>query len=69
MTVSDIIGLLGGTSAVARYTDWPTSTVDSWIKFNQIPEWRKGKLLEMAVAQGKALSATDFPAKSQRLVA
>jgi hypothetical protein len=63
MSVPEIIGLLGGSSAVARYTGWPVTTVDSWQKGGHVPEWRRGKLLEMAVAEGKSLSTTDFPAK------
>lgn len=61
MTVSHIIDVLGGTSAVARYTGWPVTTVDSWQSKNHVPEWRRAKLLEMAAAEGKPLSTMDFP--------
>jgi hypothetical protein len=67
MTVSAIIELLGGSKAVADYTGWPYTTVDTWREVNQVPDWRKGKLLEMAVDRQKALSATDFPASDERL--
>jgi hypothetical protein len=61
MTVPDIINLLGGSAAIARYTGWPFTTVDSWQKNSHVPEWRRGKLLEMAVTHGKSLSTSDFP--------
>jgi hypothetical protein len=65
MTVADIIELLGGRNAVASYTGWPYTTIDSWKA--SIPEWRRGKLLEMAARQGKRLSTADFPEKPARL--
>jgi hypothetical protein len=58
--------MLGGTSVVARYTGWPTSTVDSWINANHIPDWRRPALLRMALDTGKSLSTDDFPAKVAR---
>jgi hypothetical protein len=67
MTVSGIIDLLGGTNAVATYTGWPYTTIDTWREVNQVPAWRKGKLLEMAVANKKSLSATDFPPPAERM--
>jgi hypothetical protein len=67
MTVCAIIDLLGGSKSVSDYTGWPYTTVDTWREVNQVPDWRKGKLLEMAVALDKPLSATDFPSASERL--
>jgi hypothetical protein len=67
MTVSAIIDLLGGTSAVASYTGWPYTTIDTWREVNQVPDWRKAKLLEMAVTAEKPLSATDFPPPDARV--
>jgi hypothetical protein len=61
MTVSDIIALLGGSSAVARYTGWPVTTVDSWQANGHVPDWRRTKLLEMAASESKSLSTSDFP--------
>jgi hypothetical protein len=66
MTVADIIELLGGRNAVAAYTGWPYTTIDSWQSSGHVPEWRRGKLLEMAVAQGKRISTADFPEKPAR---
>lgn len=53
--------MLGGSSAIARYTGWPVTTIDSWQSKNHVPEWRRHKLLEMALTQNKPLGATDFP--------
>jgi hypothetical protein len=69
MTVSEIIETLGGRNAVAAFTGWPYTTIESWEGKDQVPDWRKGKLLEMALAHGKHLSATDFPAKRPRKIA
>jgi hypothetical protein len=66
MTVSEIIELLGGRTAVSAFTGWPYTTIESWEGKGQIPDWRKGKLLEMALANGKSLSATDFPPNKPR---
>jgi hypothetical protein len=66
MTVPEIIGLLGGSSAVARFTGWPVTTVDSWQHGKHIPDWRRAKLLEMAASLGKRLATTDFPEKERK---
>jgi len=66
MTVSGIISMLGGISAVARYTGWPTSTVSSWIENDHIPDWRRPTLLRMALETNRPLSTADFPAKPVR---
>lgn len=63
MTVSDIIETLGGRVAVARYTGWPYTTIDSWITANRIPDWRRPALLRMALEVGAELSTADFPDK------
>ena len=63
MTVPEIIKLLGGSSAVARFAGWPVTTVDSWQANGHIPEWRRAKLLEMAGTINEPLAATDFPPK------
>ena len=69
MTVSEIIAGLGGTSKVAKFAGWPTSTVDSWITANHVPEWRRPALLRMAIEKGLALSTADFPEKPARAAA
>ena len=66
MSVAEIIAMLGGSSAVARYTGWPVTTVDSWQRVNHVPDWRKPAILRMALETGKQLATTDFPAKAKR---
>ena len=63
MTVSDIIGQLGGANAVAKYTGWPFNTVDTWQRKNFVPDWRRPALLRMAHEKNVALSTADFPEK------
>jgi hypothetical protein len=63
MSVSEIIGSLGGSAEIARYTSWPVTTVDSWKDAGHIPEWRQAALLRMALDKGISLSTSDFPAK------
>lgn len=67
MTADEIIQMLGGDSKVARFADWPVSTVNSMRVFNSIPRWRREALLRMAMELGKPLSATDFPSPAERI--
>ena len=69
MTVSDIIELLGGVKAVSEDTGWPYTTVDSWRDAGSVPDWRRAKLLEMALVNDKPLRATDFPDRPQKAAA
>jgi hypothetical protein len=63
MSVSDIIEQLGGTNAVASYTGWPYTTIDTWRAKNYIPAWRQPKVLELALELKLDVSAADFPEK------
>lgn len=67
MAVSDIIAMLGGDNVVRLAIGAPLSTVNSWKRHNNVPEWRKHKLLELAVRKGVPLSTGDFPTKDQRI--
>lgn len=67
MRALQIIELLGGVTAVHRHLNVPLTTVSSWGRSNQVPEWRKGKLLELARLHGVALSTADFPAPAERV--
>lgn len=67
MKAADIIQILGGDTAVARAIGAPLSTVNSWKRFNFIPEWRQPKLLELANQLDKALSTADFPTTDERV--
>lgn len=73
MTVTEIIALferhpkIGTMSELARLLPAPTSTVSSWKEFNQVPHWRKPRLLGLAAELGISLSATDFPAPDERI--
>lgn len=69
MTAADIIQLLDGDTVVARFLELPLTTVNSWKRFNHIPEWRKPKVLEMAMSKGVALSTDDFPTPAERVAA
>ena len=69
MTAADIIKRLGGVSSVAREIGVPLTTVSSWGRWNQIPQWRQPKLLELAIARNESLTTTDFPAPEQRVKA
>lgn len=69
MTALEIIKRLGGVSTVARHLGVPITTVSSWGRFNQIPQWRQPKLLELAVTLGETLTTTDFPAPEERVAA
>jgi hypothetical protein len=69
MTAKQIIDSLGGVTAVAKALGVPLTTVSSWGRFNQIPLWRQPKLLELAAANGEALSTADFPPPEDRVAA
>jgi hypothetical protein len=66
MTALEIIQRLGGVMQVARDLGVSFTTVSSWGRVNQIPEWRQGKLLELASRKNKPLSTADFPDASER---
>ena len=67
MTSKDIIQQLGGVMQVGRDLGLSFTTVSSWVRFNQIPEWRQGKILELAISKGKHLSTADFPTPDERI--
>ena len=67
MTALDIIQTLGGVTAVSRHLNVPLTTVSSWGRANQIPEWRQAKMLELANTLNVALSTADFPAPDERV--
>jgi hypothetical protein len=69
MTARQIIESLGGTTAVAKAVGAPITTVNSWVRVNQIPSWRQTKLLELATASNVTLATTDFPAPEERVAA
>lgn len=69
MTAKDIIQSLGGVMQVGRDLGISFTTVSSWSRANQIPEWRQPKLLELAVTKGVSLATDDFPHKSERAAA
>lgn len=72
MTADDILSLfaehpeIGTLSAFAKLVPAPLTTVSSWKDWNQVPHWRKPRLLELAAQFGIPLSATDFPAPEER---
>lgn len=72
MTSENIIALftehpeIGSLSALAKLVPAPLTTVCSWRDYNQIPHWRKPRILELAAQFGIPLSATDFPAPEER---
>lgn len=49
-----LIDRLGGTTAVAKATGWPISTIHSW-RSSKIPDWRMPVLMEIARDQGVSL--------------
>lgn len=59
-TADDLIDALGGTTAVARLTDAPLSTVHSWRK-NGIP---RSRLAHLKLAAKVAKLSVDFEAYS-----
>lgn len=61
MTAIDIIQRLGGVMQLSRDLGMSFTTVSSWGRSNRIPDWRQGKLLELAATKGIALSTADFP--------
>lgn len=67
MTASEIIQQLGGVMQVARDLGVSFTTVSSWGRCNQIPEWRQPKLLELAMTKNASLSTADFPARDERI--
>jgi hypothetical protein len=67
MTALDIIQALGGVTAVSRHLNVPLTTVSSWGRANQIPEWRQAKMLELANTLSVALSTADFPSPDDRV--
>jgi hypothetical protein len=67
MTALDIIQLLGGVTAVKTHLGVPLTTVSSWGRSNQIPEWRQGAMLELANRLNVALSTADFPPPEARV--
>jgi hypothetical protein len=52
---------------VARDLTISFTTVSGWVRANQIPEWRQGKILELAMAKNVPLSTTDFPTPDERV--
>lgn len=67
MTAADIIQKLGSDTAVAKAIGAPLSTVNSWKRWNFIPEWRQPKLLELANQLNAPLSTADFPTPDERV--
>ncbi len=67
MTALQIIQKLGGVGAVSRHLAVPLTTVSSWGRANQVPEWRQTKLLELANTLNVALSTADFPLPEARV--
>jgi hypothetical protein len=67
MDAAAIIDAFGGTSALAGMLDLKASTVHSWRVANFIPEWRQGRVLELALEHQTPISATDFPTKADRI--
>ncbi len=55
-TPSEIIELLGGTSAVARELGLTPSTVSSWKQLRAIPNWRMDGIRKLAKAKGVTLN-------------
>jgi hypothetical protein len=66
-TASDIVDLLGGTSAVATSLGRTPSTVSSWREVNFIPDWWRTAILATPAAKRVRLSASDFPTIEQRV--
>lgn len=67
MTAVEIIHMLGGDTAIAEATGWPSRTINAWKPANFIPEWRRTKLIELAILKGLSLSTSDFPSPSERI--
>jgi hypothetical protein len=64
---ADIIGDLGGPTAVAKAIGLPVTTVHGWSRFNFVPEWRRAALVKLAEQRGKKLEDHDFPPIEQRI--
>lgn len=69
MTVSEIIEMFGGTSAMARELDTPVTTVDSWKGAHFIPRWRQGQILDAAHRLNLPIAPTDFPDRPEKQAA
>lgn len=67
MKSSDIIALFGGFTRLAETLGLPLSTVHRWGRANYIPEWRQGRLLELAIERNIPLSTADFPTTEDRI--
>jgi hypothetical protein len=65
MTALDIIQRLGGVMQVSRDLGISFTTVSSWGRSNQIPEWRRPALMRLALDKEVSLATTDFPEKSR----
>ena len=52
---------------VARLSGVPFTTISSWGRSNQIPDWRRHKLFEIAALKELPLSTADFPATDDRV--
>jgi hypothetical protein len=65
MTASDIIQRLGGVMQLSRDLGISFTTVSSWGRANQIPEWRRPALMRLALDKDVPLATTDFPEKSR----
>jgi hypothetical protein len=63
MTASDIIQRLGGVMQVSRDLGVAFTTVSSWGRSNQIPEWRRAAIMRLALDKDIPLATTDFPEK------
>jgi hypothetical protein len=69
MQASHIIDALGGSASIARETGFPLTTIESWKSANFVPEWRRDKLLDLAIRKNVTLSTADFPVRRPRAVA
>ncbi len=54
-SVEQFLNELGGTSAVARAMGLAPTTVSSWKASGSIPNWRLGRLVELAAQKGVAV--------------
>lgn len=55
-----IIDMLGGTRRAAALIGVPPSTVQSWKETGFVPARRQAHILDVAAANGIAISASDF---------
>lgn len=67
-TLSEIIGRLGGTSAVANAMRLTPSTVSSWKTKGRLPLWRHKDLIRAAKRAGVVLTYEELQAALDRTV-